>query len=329
MKNTLAAALLLCLATGARANDGIGAVAAGGIVFGKTDAVAMKKEVLNVGHDRITVDYEFLNESRADVEETIVFPMPPYPAMGKARNAYYGQPARFTVTVDGQPVPMRTVVRALHGGRDVTAQLVKAGLSEAQIAYGSVFDDQVRVPPPSAAQRRRLEQQRLFGDGDLGQVGPWWDVQVSYVWRQRFPAGRIVRVHHAYRPLASGGPGESVLDPETAQRYCADAAFIKDWARIVGADDGHGAYGAAKVGYILKTGNTWKNGIEDFTLNIVKSAPSELVTLCFPGTFDKIDATTYRVRLRNFRPTRDLDVFFGIPGSQVDDTRAEMPRLNR
>jgi hypothetical protein len=30
----------------ASANDGIGAVSAGGIVFGKTDAIAMKKEVL-------------------------------------------------------------------------------------------------------------------------------------------------------------------------------------------------------------------------------------------------------------------------------------------
>ena len=188
MKNTIATALLLALATGAGANDGIGAVAAGGIVFGKTDAVAMKKEVLNVGHDRITVDYEFLNESGADVEETIIFPMPPYPAMEKASNAYYGQPGGFTVNVDGKPVRMLSIVRALHEGRDVTVQLLKAGLSNEQIAYASVFDDQIHVPPLSAAQRRRLGKLGLFGDGDLGQTGPRWDAQVSYVWQQKFRA---------------------------------------------------------------------------------------------------------------------------------------------
>ena len=118
--------------------------------------------------------------------------------------------------------------------------------------------------------------------------------------------------------------------PDTVKRYCADAAFLKGWDKLIErADNGQGRYDAAKVAYILKTGNTWKNGIEDFTLNIVKSAPSELVTLCFPGTFKKIDATTYQVRLRNFRPTRDLDVFFGIPGDRDFDNKAEMPRLDR
>ena len=319
------AALMLAFSAGAGANDGIGAVAAGGIVFGKTDAVAMKKEVLNVGHDRITVDYEFLNESGADVEETIVFPMPAYPVRQQEADAYYGQPSGFTVTVDGKPVRMRTVVRALYADEDVTAQLVKAGLSDAQIAYGTVFDDQVRVPPLSAAQRRRLHDAGLFGDG------PEWDAQVSYVWQQKFPSNRIVRVHHAYRPLVSAGPGESSVDSDTVKRYCADDAFLKGWDKVIERANStpQGGYDAAKVAYILKTGNTWKNGIEDFTLNIVKSAPSELVTLCFPGTFKKIDARTYQVRLRNFRPTRDLDVFFGIPGGGGGIYAPEPPRLSR
>ena len=65
------------------------------------------------------------------------------------------------------------------------------------------------------------------------------------------------------------------------------------------------------VSYILTTGNTWKNGIEDFTLNLVKGKADELISLCFPGTFTKINPTTLQVKLRNFHPKQDLDVYFG------------------
>ena len=50
-------ALALAAAPPCGANDGVGQVAIGGIVFGKTDAIAMKKEVLNVRHRKISVDY--------------------------------------------------------------------------------------------------------------------------------------------------------------------------------------------------------------------------------------------------------------------------------
>jgi len=322
------AALLLSLAAGAGANDGIGAVGAGGIVFRKTDAIAMKKEVLNVGHQWITVDYEFLNESAADVEETVIFPMPAYPVGEQLGETYYGQPGGFKVTVDGKDVPARTVVRALVDGADVTASLKKAGLTDAQIAYPdfAAAEHKIKVPPLSAQQRKQLKATGLLGDGPYNDMTPTWDAQVSYVWQQVFPRNRIVRVHHEYRPLVGAGPGESVFDQDAAKRYCADRAFLSSWDKAVRSGNG---YSAAKVAYILKTGNTWKNGIEDFTLNVVKSDPSELVTLCFPGTFKKIDARTYQVKLRNFRPASNLDVFFGNPVDAADDTRAELPRLSQ
>jgi hypothetical protein len=328
MKYAIAAALFLPLAAGA--NDGIGVVAAGGIVFKKTDAVAMKKEVLTVGYRRIAVDYEFVNESGADVEETIIFPMPAYPASVQVSDTYYGQPGGFSVTVDGKPVQTRTVLTALRDGVDVTAQLRKAGLSDAQIAYGALFSDRVKVPPLGAQQRQQLTKLGLFGDERTGEPDPLWDVQFNYVWQQRFPANKVVRVHHAYRPLIGAGPGEWVLDADEAKRYCADPAFLKSWNRLAArhGNDAGRYLPAAKVAYILKTGNTWKRGIEDFTLNVVKSDPAELVSLCFPGTFKKVDATTYQVRLQNFQPTSDLDVYFG----NLEDAGAsepDIPRLNK
>lgn len=310
VKFALAALLLPPLAL---ANDGIGGVSAGGIVFGKTDAIAMKKEVLTVSYELISVDYEFVNESPADVEETIIFPLPAYPASEQPSDSYFGRPGGFTIKVDGKNVAYSTVVRASLDGVDVTAQLRKLGLTDAQIAFHPSFAPETQVAPFTAQQRQQLTKLKLVDDDAVGSVGPVWDIQVNYVWKQKFPANKVVRVHHAYQPFVSAGPGESGMDDDTARRYCADAAFLKSWKKLAArnGDPGGSYLNAAKVSYILKTGNTWKNGIEDFTLNVVKGHPSELVSLCFPGAFKKTDAKTYQVRLRNFKPEQDLEVYFG------------------
>jgi hypothetical protein len=330
MKLLPAAAMLLPALAGA--NDGIGGVSAGGIVFGKTDAIAMKKEVLTVSHQLISVDYEFVNESARALEESIVFPLPPYAATNLPSDTYYGQPANFSITVDGKPVGFRTVVRALLGGEDVTAQLHGAGISDAQIANHERFTTRATVAPLSAAQRQRLVDLKLIGPGPSDEQEPLWEVQVNYVWQQRFPAGQTVRVHHAYRPFVSTGPAHWGMDGDTANRYCADAAFLNGWRRLAARNAGpDGAYPylrAAKVAYILQTGNTWKNGIEDFTLNIVKQSPAELVSLCFPGTFQKTDARTFQLRLRNFRPSADLEVYFGNIDADGEPGDGVMPRVN-
>ena len=52
-------------------------------------------------------------------------------------------------------------------------------------------------------------------------------------------------------------------------------------ARARTIDSGGGLDGR-DVSYILTTGNTWKSGIEDFTLNVVKHKPDELVTRIAP-----------------------------------------------
>jgi|SRR5450830_52330 len=326
LRVALCAALLPVLAS---ANDGIAGVSAGGIVFRKTDAIAMKKEVLTVSHDLITVDYEFLNESGADVEETIVFPLPAYAAAQIPMDTYYGEPAAFSIVVDGKPVAYTPTLVALdEAGNDVTAALRKAGLSTAQIAYTPDFGEQRAPAPLSDKQVKRLLALDLMSaEGASGPDEPRWQVQVNYVWKQKFPANRIVRVHHAYRPFTEGGPGATSVEGDFKQRYCADPAFFAAWRKVAARNEGR-YVPAAHVGYILKTGNTWKRGIEDFTLNIVKRAPGELVSLCFPGTVTKLDSKTYQVRLKNFQPKDDLQIYFGNV-SDYADNKGRMPRLPR
>jgi len=328
----LRVAALLLVPVLARANDGIAGVSAGGIVFRKTDAVAMKKEVLTVSHDRISVDYEFLNESAADVEETIVFPLPAYTAAMQPSDTYYGQPSGFSIDVDGKPVAFTATLVALdEAGHDVTAALRKVGLTNAQIAYTPEFGQERNVPPLTAQQKRQLRKLELMlDDGASGPDEPTWRVQVNYVWRQKFPANRVVRVRHAYRPFVDGGPGAWSVDGDFGKRYCADALFLKARKKIAARGTMGDAVPAVFVSYILKTGNTWKRGIEDFTLNLVKRTPDELVSLCFPGTFKKLDSKTLQVRLRNFQPAQDLDIYFGnIDLSEDGGASGVMPVLPR
>lgn len=296
---TLVATLALLFAAPALANDGIAAQSAGGIVFGKTDAVAMKKEVLSVSADLIKVDYEFLNESGKDVEETIFFPLPEYAAGYHGSPTYYGQPQQFSVEVDG---------------KDVTARLRALGLTDPQIAYfpsHTPFDK--KIAPLSESQRAAMIKEGLLGQLYDEEWVPAWTVKVIYLWQQKFPAGKVVWVRHQYAPFVAAGSAATYLgdDKEFEKKYCTDQGFQKTWQRLAARAGENGVVNAVAVSYILTTGNTWKNGIEDFTLNLIKGKPDELVSLCFPGTFTRINPTTLQVRLRHFRPRQDLDVYFG------------------
>ncbi|WP_317201998.1 DUF4424 family protein [Janthinobacterium sp.] len=305
----LSGAPALCLA-----NDGIAALSAGGIVFGKSDAIAMKKEVLNVSYDKVSVDYDFRNESALDVEETIAFPLPEYSAKYQQSPTYYGQPGAFSILVDGKALAYRTVLAARQEGRDVGAVLRRVGLTEEQIAYFpafSPFDN--KVAPLSAAQEEILIAKGLLAKLiDETSWVPAWTVQIHCVWKQKFPAHKTVHVHHQYRPFVEAGSATAMLNANFTASHCADAAFYRTWRRLAAANEQQVT--ANQVAYILQTGNTWKNGIEDFTLNLVKKDPAELISLCFPGTFRKINPTTLQLRLRNFRPTQDLNVYFGNIG---------------
>ncbi|MGW8390403.1 DUF4424 family protein [Pseudoduganella sp. HUAS MS19] len=324
MKKLLQLAIAaLALPTTALANDGIAAVGVGGIVFGKTDAIAMKKEVLNISHNLISVDYEFLNESANEVEETIVFPLPPYPAAQQDSDTYYGQPDGFSIRVDGKPVAFQSrLVARSPEGKDVTAQLRKLGFSNREIAYTPTFAS--KSGKVAAFKEQQARQMIELGLLDQETREPTWMVEVNYVWRQKFPANKVVRVHHDYRPFVAGGPGESGMHEDFAKIYCTDQSYLNARAKVAARNNGY--VNTHNVSYILTTGNTWKRGIEDFTLNIIKRKPDELISLCFPGTFRKIDARTYQVRLQNFRPTQDLEIHFGNVDSE-DGQSGVMPVL--
>ena len=65
-----------------------------------------------------------------------------------------------------------------------------------------------------------------------------------------------------------------------------------------------------EVEYILGTGRNWKGPISDFTLDIVKVTPDQIVSLCFPGKATRVDDLTLRFQHKNFVPPDRLLVYF-------------------
>lgn len=312
---------VLSVAAGsALANDGFGQLGVGGIAIGKTDSIAMAKEVLDISYRDIHVAYDFLNVSAADVTTTVSFPLPAYAAFPAQSGVISkGRPAGFSVTVNGQARGFETRVQAVHDGRDITPLLHSLGLSDADIANmpfaidaqgGDLLDGVI-----SDVQLAALRQAGLLFDSDL----PDWTIQVVYQWQQTFPAHASTHVEHDYQPFvamgtASGYQGAAADNVQMISAFCMDSqsqSVLDHRAAEPARLDPLGELPGTIVDYILMTANSWKDGIRDFTLRLHKQHPQELISLCFPGNFSKLDALTLESRMTDFKPQTDLHIYFG------------------
>lgn len=66
------------------------------------------------------------------------------------------------------------------------------------------------------------------------------------------------------------------------------------------------------VKYILTTANTWKGPIGDFELTVERD-PGELLTFCWDGPVSKVGPHRFRARAMDFRPTKELTLYFVKP----------------
>jgi len=313
-------AMMAVCAWPASANDGFGALAAGGVVVGHTDQIAMVKEELRISQAFIHVFYVFENESDHEVSEIISFPLPPYPATPKESGVIaHGQPESFVIKVDDRPVPFETHVWAvMEDGRDVTDQLKALGFSQQDIAMTpfekSVMDSHELTRPPEV-------MSKLLAAGLIDKdKAPQWIIKVAYEWRQNFPAHQPIKVYHGYQPFTSEGswdgysPDNNDRDDRLKKDFCASDATLHKLRALYrnpdDRDDYHQVPGTT-VEYVLTTGNTWKDGIRDFTLRLEKQAPFELMALCLDAPLERKSGTVFESHIRNFHPKADLKIYFG------------------
>ncbi len=305
------------------ANDGFGALGAGGIIIGKTDDIAMAKEVLDISYDKIKVDYEFVNESNHDITETIVFPIPPYLVGDPNPYPYYrGSLPNFNVTVNGKAVNFQTKVRAVMGYRketDITRKLRDMGFSDYDIVMADYNIERILQDKKDI-----LIQNGIMNPECNPEYGcdALWINHVVYEWKQTFKAHQKLKVSHVYTPLASTGISGCYYNKfdeydghlissrkDTGKGYCIDSKTL-DKLDIFAKDE-RSCLRGADIAYILRTANTWKDGIRDFNLILRTKTSDETVSTCYPKLLKQTSPTTYEVKLKNFKPKEDLSVYFG------------------
>lgn len=317
-KFAAALAAALCLAAPARANDSMAAIAIGGLTLQKSDAVEMRSEDLFLSKEKVSVDYVFLNTSAADVETLVAFPLPDIENGVEVPVPDYAKDLAFRTTVDGAPVALTLVQRALFKGTDVTDRLAALGLEAAPVH--DRFDPAVNRLAPDA--RAKLIADGLIEEeGSDGRQTLWtahWTTRTTVTRTQVFPAGREVKVSHTYRPLAGGSVGGLFeprfrKDPEFAAEvaarratYCVDDDFLRAFDAAAKKEP-KAIRSEVWLGYVLTSGANWKGPIRDFRLVVDKGDSKNLVSFCATGV-KKIAPTRFEVRYRNFTPTKDLNV---------------------
>lgn len=312
------------------ANDYTAEIANGGLRARQETRVYVRSERLFISRKKIRVEYEFLNESDTPVETLVAFPWPGY-AWNAGVATYAPSMWEFLVEVDGKRVPHQTEVRATVGGKDVTKVLSDMGLHLPSFGH---FDDPERSQFSALTQAQRDALVTVGALESSMDPYPTWMVHLTHHWRQVFPPHRPVRIVHEYEPMSGGASARplSEIDTPTIERAgtlrelverdfdaresgCPDAAFRSAFmARQAKVEQEPGVQPGMGltfdwVRYILTTANTWKGPIREFEL-IVERSPGELVTFCWDGPVEKLSPTRFRATRKNFRPTRELTVYF-------------------
>jgi hypothetical protein len=310
----------------AAANDSSAELAAGGLVFVRSEAIEMRSEDLFVSTRLVRVKYRFFNRTDADVVSLVAFPMPDITIDSPEYNISFPteDPVRlldFTTEVNGAPVATQVEQRVTAHGLDRTALLQGMGLPLAPHlrSTNAALD---ALPPDRWDELVRLGLAEVTEYDDTGtgmkrHLEARWTLHTTFYWEQRFPAGAETLVEHRYAPSVGLSVGSMIGQPGAANdpytrptiaKYCIDKGFLAAAERAAKKAAGNGGYlGEERVGYILTTGANWAGPIGAFRLVVDKGSPDNLVSFCAEGV-EKIGPTLFEVRRTDYVPTENLDV---------------------
>jgi hypothetical protein len=301
-------------------NDGAASTAAGGIQLKREARISMEKERLAIGEKKITVEYEFLNETDGDITTEVAFPIPPYEAH------LCCDPARpidnLRIWVEGREITYQSEAKAMLRGVDYAPRLRQIGVDVVSLGH---FDEPSADNPNFSRDFGRLSKQQqveLKRTGLFDEYFPQWTVELTHHWQQTFPAHKILHVRHEYTPVIgemvtvltdlTGTPPETRHGANFAQ-WCIDAPLRKNLAASMQRNGGSSV--AKWVDYILTTANTWKKPIKQFELVVERPKPDAsakyyYVSFCWDGEVLQPDPDHFVARKTNFVPTRELSVGF-------------------
>ena len=337
----ISAALLAAFWPCARGNDSAASTALGGIQLRREPRIAMLKERLTISTQKVTVEYEFFNDSDQDIATEVAFPIPPYEA---PREDTGGSRAfnDFRLWVDGREANFQTEAKAKLGSADYTSLLKSLDVDIASFGH---LDDRAEKPVVPDVQKLSEKERKRLDEAGLTDEDQWplWTVEKIYHWHQIFPAHKVLHVRHEYKPVVGFTPVETkFIDSAERKKQVVEARKMEEsaWtideaAQIDNAcvdpglekllvaanqiDPGpRGSYDKGYVrmvwvDYILTTANNWKTPIKDFELVVEKPIVEGglwYVSFCWDGPVKRIDASRFRARVRNFVPKKELHIAF-------------------
>lgn len=330
----LAVLLSLSVAHSTLADDSAASLGVGGIHLEKNSRISMVKESLNVGIDRVTVEYEFLNNTSQDINTKVAFPIPEYrcdePIDGCPENAFHD----LQVWADGKAVAYSADLKAILKDRDYSAELQRLGIdpdafghfdSDALAQGFTNGGDHSDFAKLSAEDRAKLVRLGLADDD----MSPLWSLRKLFYWEQTFPAKTTVHIRHQYKPWAGwtdvdyrtmSALAKSPQATQGGQAWgylpeIAGACVDRPLQAKLQSDVRNASVVFTWVDFILKTANNWKTPLSNFELVVEKPKPADsrsvwYASFCWDGRVERLDPDHFRVRAKNFVPERDLHVGF-------------------
>jgi hypothetical protein len=331
--------LIFSVCSSVTGNDSAASSAAGGIQLRREARVAMLKEKLTISIQKVTVEYEFLNESNQPVETEVAFPIPIYKQTFDASRIREFDD--FKVWVEGAQIKYDIDAKAKLNSHDYTETLRRFKVDVASLGhYKNAEDYSEDFRKLASNQQETLMKVGLF---DRDDHFPQWSVEKMYHWRQTFPAHKVIHVRHEYEPgVGFEMVNTSFLDHASrhteVQRIKSTKGKDRDGrvelASVIDSicmdqklekalmDEGNGATAVDKglirmmwVDYILTTANNWKMPIGQFELIIEGNLQVLRTSLCWDGKLQRKDATHLSAVVKNFVPRKELRVaFFWVNG---------------
>ncbi|MEY2599134.1 MAG: hypothetical protein RLZZ142_1393 [Verrucomicrobiota bacterium] len=298
LKRLLSLSLSFVLAPVVSANDTGYGFQNGTFRFEKNPDVALQKETLTIGIERITVDYVFKNESVLPQVIPTVFPMPPMRVVQGDVNGI----GDFQVLVDGQVLKTRRHLVALFGELDITPELRQAGWDERKLV--TLLRSRLGEGDDAENTLADALPEDWVQKGWVSEKGvPRFSLQEYFTWELELKPQQTRSVRHTYRPSFQSSvamhadwllesnweveswpqrEGESTGSLRSVPRE-ADPEFVKAVIRASlgrnGASEGGRFFCPTYLEYKLTTGANWRGPIRDFTLIIRKPSADTLVTM--------------------------------------------------
>jgi hypothetical protein len=313
----IATALLTLAVVGSirlHADDGAASIPVGGVVvLGREPRITMAKEALQISPAKVTVDYDFRNDTDDDITTAVAFPIPPYLSgeIAPAQQSFDD----FRLWVDGSPIQCQTEARAFLKDKEFTELLKGLHVDIASFGHAIFPDQSPEIQKLSAAHRKQLQNVGLINSGGLAN----WQVRKKYYWQQTFPAHKTVHIRHEYSPVVGSensiryglGPDPDKDAAKDLESFCIDDQLRSTLQRIDNSKEDAPYF---NVDFILTTANTWKTPIEDFTLEVErphgKGDLANYVSFCWDGPVTKTDADHFQAKALNLIPRKELRIGF-------------------